>query len=449
MNHKMKGYELNVDGLVGTTHNYAGLGIGNVASIKNAHAIANPKQAALQGLEKMRFLHELGLKQAFFPPHLRPNLELLHNLGFTGDIPKQLKSACNFHPKLLAAVYSASSMWAANTATTSTSFDTLDGKVHFTVANLIKNLHRHHESQFAHKLLKMTFPDEKKFVHHKVLPRTSTFSDEGAANHSRLCKNHYEQGLNIFTYGSSALNNKKYYPKKFPARQTVEAQKIIAQNHQIKPRLSLFIQQNPYAIDMGVFHNDVIAVANEYLLLLHEKAFVNQKKVLADIVNMVDFEPYIIEIKEKDLSIQDAVDSYLFNSQIVTLPDNSMLLLAPIECEQNDNIKNIIHNWLNDSKNPIQKVQYFDLKQSMQNGGGPACLRLRVVLTPDELQSINQNMLLNDKVFQNLKEWIHKHYRDKLTDHDLLDPGLVDESFKALDELTQILKLGNIYSFQR
>lgn len=48
----MKVYELNMDGLVGPTHNYAGLAPGNIASLNYASVASNPQAAALQGLKK-------------------------------------------------------------------------------------------------------------------------------------------------------------------------------------------------------------------------------------------------------------------------------------------------------------------------------------------------------------------------------------------------------------
>ena len=85
----------------------------------------------------------------------------------------------------------------------------------------------------------------------------------------------------------------------------------------------------------------------------------------------------------------------------------------------------------------------------MRNGGGPACLRLRVVLTEQELARVNANFILDDQLFSRLNRWVDKHYRDELRASDLADPDLLDESRAALDELTQIMGIGSFYSFQR
>ncbi len=50
--------EINFDGIVGPSHNYAGLSLGNLASARNAGAVSRPRDAALQGLAK-----DLGVSQ--------------------------------------------------------------------------------------------------------------------------------------------------------------------------------------------------------------------------------------------------------------------------------------------------------------------------------------------------------------------------------------------------
>lgn len=447
-----KVYELNMDGLVGPTHHYAGLSEGNIASTSNALKTANPQAAALQGLEKMRLLFETGFKQALLLPQQRPNLELLHQLGFRGTPAQQLSKAKKEAPELLSAAYSASCMWTANAATVSASIDTADHKVHFTAANLISNLHRHQEADFSSHLLKTIFKNEDYFRHHPVLPRSSITGDEGAANHNRFCAKHGQEALYLYVYGKQALsrNPNQPHPLRFPARQTLEASSAIARSHQLNPDKVMFACQNPKVIDQGVFHNDVISVANESVFLVHEEAFVNQADLYKELQRRADFDLQIIEIKSKDLSIQDAVASYFFNSQLISLMDGSgMMLIAPSECETNPRVKSVIDSLLEDSANPINKVHYLDLKQSMQNGGGPACLRLRVALNEDELKAMHQGVIVDGDLLDKLQQWVLSHYRNELHAQDLDDPQLIDEGFRALDKLTQILDLGAIYPFQR
>lgn len=443
-------YELNLDGLVGPTHHYAGLAPGNIASTSNALNASNPKAAALQGLQKMRLLHQMGLKQGILPPHQRPNLALLHKLGFCGTPIQQITKAYHTAPELLSASYSASSMWTANAATVSASTDTKNNKIHFTAANLVSNLHRHQEADCSSHILKTIFSNPDFFEHHEVLPKSSITGDEGAANHNRLCAHHGASGINLFIYGKQAMNNNALAPKNYPARQTKEASMAIARLHQLNPEQVVFAQQNPNAIDKGVFHNDVISVANESVYLIHEEALYNQKAVLAQLREKATFPLHIIELSKDKMSIEDAVQTYLFNSQLLSLPNQKeMILIAPSECEQHARVKHCIDELISDSSNPIHAVHYLDLKQSMRNGGGPACLRLRVPLSQQELQAMHQGVLLDESLFHSLEQWVQKHYRDELIASDLIDPQLMNESFTALDELTQILKLGSIYPFQR
>ncbi|MFA5959757.1 MAG: N-succinylarginine dihydrolase [Tatlockia sp.] len=443
-------YELNLDGLVGPTHHYAGLSLGNLASTGNALKPANPKAAALQGIAKMRLLHSLGIKQGLLPPHQRPHFALLGQLGFSGNPAAQLKAAARDAPRLLSAAFSASSMWAANTATVSASLDTLDHRVHFTPANLVSNLHRHQESAFSAHLLQTLFSDPRFFCHHLALPACSITSDEGAANHSRLCERHNSKGVHLFVYGKSHYE-KGTEPRQFPARQTLEASQAIARAHGLPPQQVVFAQQNPKAIDAGVFHNDVIAVANESVLLLHEDAFVSQEAVLHALQEKSDFPMQCIIIPANRLSVAEAVSTYLFNSQLITLPEKNhqMALIAPIECQENSKVSALIDEIIASSTNPVSAVHYFDLKQSMQNGGGPACLRLRVPLSEIELQAMQQSILVTPTLLDKLENLVNKHYRDTLHFHDLASPLFVNECFTALDALSQVFQLGNIYPFQR
>lgn len=448
-------YEVNMDGLVGPSHHYAGLSAGNIASTSNALSTANPAAAAHQGIQKMRLLTQIGVKQAILPPHQRPNLHLLHQLGFTGTPNQQLNKVKRVDPHLLSACYSAASMWTANAATVSASLDTEDKRVHFTAANLVSNIHRQQEAAFSQQLLQAIFSDEHYFYHHPPLPPTLATSDEGAANHSRLCVNHHDKGTYLFVYGKRALPPGNLYPtpKHFPARQTLEASQAVARSHGLNNNQLVFACQNPDAIDQGVFHNDVIAVANESLILIHESAFLNQRDVLTEIQSKTDFSIQIIEVKNRHISIKDAVNSYLFNSQLITLPHHSqkkkMILIAPAECKSHAAIKVFIDDLIADDSNPLVEAYYLDLKQSMLNGGGPACLRLRVTLNENELAAMHRDILVNEKLLDILDIWVDKYYRTQLHANDLADPSLLDECFSALDELTSILGLGSIYPFQR
>jgi len=445
----MSGYELNIDGLVSPCHNYAGLAAGNLASAQHSGQIASPRAAALQGLEKMWQLHQLGIPQAVMPPPLRPHLPLLRSLGFDGHDTAVLRSAGQHAPELLAAAYSASSMWAANSATVSASADSQNRVVHFTPANLIGNLHRSIEAQENGHALGLIFNADKHFQHHSALPASRAFGDEGAANHTRLCPDHDQPGLTILTYGYTKAGTTKA-PKHFPARHSLEATEAIIRSHQLNPDDCFCVQQHPDSIDLGVFHNDVIAVGHRNLLLIHEQAWCDQPQQLQRLQQRwqhryPDIPLYIEEISTQALSVASAVSSYLFNSQLLTLTDGTMLLLAPEEVQRQPASRDVVDNLLA-ADNPLQQVLYMDLRQSMNNGGGPACLRLRVPLSTTELAAMHSGVKMSATLYQQLRHWIEQHYRDQLAPADLQDPLLMQEIQHALEALAPILKLPTLYT---
>lgn len=445
----MQHFEVNFDGLVGPTHNYAGLSYGNVASLNNAKATSSPKQAALQGLQKMKALSDLGMMQGVLAPQERPDIYALRRLGFSGSDANVLQQAYKQAPQIFLACCSASSMWTANAATVSPSADTANGKVHFTPANLTNKFHRSLEPTVTGNILKAIFSNDKHFQHHLHLPDNEHFGDEGAANHTRLCSDYGHAGVELFVYGRHAFDGSKPAPKKFPARHTLEACEAVARLHGLSDDGIVYIQQNPDIIDQGVFHNDVISVGNQNVLFYHQQAFFDTQAKLDEIQSKFGDQPlHFIRVNTDDVSVTEAVKTYLFNTQIITLPSGEMAIIAPTECEESDMVSRYLAN-LVEQGTPIKHVKYYDVKQSMQNGGGPACLRLRVALNDQELDAVNPNALINDSQFARLNQWVNKHYRDVLSVADLCDPQLLIESRTALDELTQIMKLGSVYPFQQ
>lgn len=441
--------EFNFDGLVGPTHNYAGLSFGNVASSSNIKSASNPKEAALQGLAKMRALAARGFGQALLPPQDRPNFKLLRQLGFTGTNAQMIASAARVSPVILACAYSASPMWTANAATVSPSADTADGRVHFTVANLNNKLHRSFEHTQTERALRAIFANEQHFSVHQALPATPAFGDEGAANHTRLCAQHGAAGVELFVYGRSEFDARIVGPKKFPARQTMEASQAVARLHGLKDAQTVFVQQNPDTIDQGVFHNDVIAVGSGNVLFYHQEAFVNEADSIArcrTAMQHVGAELCAIRVDTANVSVADAVSSYLFNSQLLAKPNGKMALLVPQECSENAAVAAYLKGLINDS-GAIDELLSFELRQSMRNGGGPACLRLRVALTEQQAQAMHQGVVFTETLYARLVTWVERHYRDTLAPDDLADPALAIEVQTALNELSEILNLPNLYEF--
>ncbi|KFC09652.1 succinylarginine dihydrolase [Trabulsiella guamensis ATCC 49490] len=441
----MNAWEVNFDGLVGLTHHYAGLSFGNEASTKHRFQVSNPQLAAKQGLLKMKALADAGYKQAVIPPQERPNVPLLRQLGFSGSDEQVIEKAAAQAPQLLSAVSSASSMWVANAATVAPSADTLDGRVHLTVANLNNKFHRASEAPTTEAVLRALLPDEHCFAIHSALPQVAMFGDEGAANHNRFGGAYGQPGVQMFVYGREEGGEQR--PSRYPARQTLEASQAVARLNQVNPQQVIFVQQNPAVIDKGVFHNDVIAVSNRQVLFCHQQAFVNQDALLSQLAARVPgFTP--IEVPASRVSVEEAVATYLFNSQLLSKADGSMMLVLPKESQSHEGVWRYLNDLLAQD-NPISELKVFDLRESMANGGGPACLRLRVVLNERELAAVNPAVLMNETLFTTLTDWVDRYYRDRLTQADLADPQLLREGREALDRLTQILKLGSVYPFQR
>ena len=441
----MNAWEVNFDGLPGLTHHYAGLSFGNEASTKHQYQVSNPQLAAKQGLLKMKALADAGFAQGVIPPQERPNVALLRQLGFSGRDEQVIAKAAVQTPELLSAASSASAMWVANAATVCPSADALDGKVHLTVANLSSLLHRASEAPTTEAILRAIFHDTDHFAVHGPLPSVAAWGDEGAANHNRLGRDYGLPGTQLFIYGRDTANGTS--PHRYPARQTRAASEAVARLNQLNPKQMIFAQQNPQVIDQGVFHNDVIAVSNRQVLFCHAEAFVHQTQLMQQLAERVPgYMP--IEVPAAKVTVAEAVATYLFNSQLLSKPDGSMMLVLPGEARENPRVWRYL-NELVAQDNPIDTLQVFDLRESMANGGGPACLRLRVVLNEAERQALNPAVMMNDTLFATLNDWVDCYYRDRLTVADLADPQLLQEGREALDRLTQILKLGSLYPFQR
>lgn len=445
----MSAIEANFDGLVGPTHNYAGLAEGNLASAKNAGNASAPRAGVLEGLAKAKRLADAGLVQGFLPPHERPFIPGLRALGFTGTDRQVWEAAFRRAPVLARNMASASPMWAANAAMVSPGADTADGRLHFSAANLLSTLHRSIEGPQTAQALRTIFPDDDHFAVHDPLPMQAAYADEGAANHVRLCADHGAPGVEILVYGRDAFES---WQARFPARQTKQACEAIARRHGLDPERTVIVRQSRAAIEAGAFHNDVVCVGNGRVLLFHELAFEDTEDTLDAIRAAAKglFDPVFVEVPEAEVPIGDAITSYIFNSQLLDWPgEDRMVLLAPKETEETPSTRHFCERMVT-GNGPIGRVDYADVRQSMRNGGGPACLRLRVVLTPAELKAVNPGVMLDDRLFAALTSWARAHYRESLSPVDLADPALIEESRTALDALTQIMGLGrDFYDFQR
>ncbi len=408
--------EINFDGIVGPSHNYAGLSLGNLAATKNAGATSYPRAAALQGIAKMRANLAMGLTQGFFLPLPRPNESWLQALAADDTID----------PALLAGAWSASSMWTANAATVSPAPDTADGKCHLTVANLVTMPHRSQEWPDTLAQLKLAFSDTEHFAVHGPVP--PCFGDEGAANHMRFAGNHGEPGLEVFVYGRPG--------GRFPARQHEQASQIVARSHGLDPEKVLFVEQSPEAIEAGAFHNDVVAVANESVLFTHQLAFADRQGTY-DAITAKCPVAQVIEVPADRVSLDDAITSYLFNAQLLTPPSGEMTLVVPEECRNNANV----WNWLQDmlaGNGPIRHVNVVDVRQSMANGGGPACLRLRVVADP---ATFDQRFMLDEEKAAMLEDVVKSYWPESIDPSQVGSDALARQVRAARSKLLQVLEI--------
>jgi len=411
--------EINFDGVVGPSHNYAGLSLGNLASTRNAGAVSLPRAAALEGIAKMRANLALGLVQGIFLPHPRPDRGWLAELGTTVE---------GADPILAANALSASAMWAANAATVSPAPDTADGKCHLTVANLRTMPHRSHEWPATLAQLRLAFAGPAFAVHAPVPP---AFGDEGAANHMRLSGAYGEPGVEIFVYGVSG--------GAFPARQHLEASKAIARLHRLDPDRTIFAEQSEAAIAAGAFHNDVVAVANERVLFAHEQAFADKDALVSACGRLVAGFEYV-EVAADDVSLEDAIRSYLFNAQLVTPPDGQPTLIVPSEARDTPTVWRWIERHIA-GNGPIRRVEVVDVRQSMANGGGPACLRLRVVADP---ATVDPRFMVDEAKLDRVAKVVAREWPEQIHIEELQQPPLIADIEHSRTALLETLDLGEL-----
>ena len=443
-----KSVEANFDGLIGPTHNYGGMSQGNLASARNAGDVSNPRDAALQGLEKMRMMVRAGLVQGVLPPQPRPDYVFLDDVGFGGTTADAIRNAARSAPPLLNAAFSASSMWTANAATVSPSADTADGRLHMTPANLSTMLHRSLEAPVTEEVLSEIFaggdedhPSGRVRVH-APLPGHADLSDEGAANHVRLCAEHGAAGVELFVHGREAGES----TVGFPARQTRLACETIARSHGLDPARTVHARQSRQAIEAGAFHNDVVCVGSLDTLFFHEQAFEDTHCVLEALRRAGEgrFELKPVMVPAAEVPLADAISSYLFNSQLLQLPgEDRLVLVAPTETRETSTTARYCEQ-LVAGNGPIGRVEFVDVRQSMRNGGGPACLRLRVVLTEEELAGVHPGVLLDEDAIDALQKVVRRHYRDELRPEDLADPDFADEALEAYEAIINTLDLTSL-----
>ena len=435
--------EVQFDGLPGPTHHFGGLSHGNLASTGHAGFRSRPRAAARQGLAKMRAVLALGVVQALLPPLMRPDLDFLRDCGFAGNERAMLLGAEAEAPRLLRWAQSSAAMWTANCATVAPGIDS-DGTTRLVVANLVATAHRQLEAAPRAAMLRRILRDVPAVAVIDALPALAALSDEGAANHCRLAAGeHGHPGVHLFVHGRAEGLAADRLPSRFPARQQRDASAAVARLLALPAPRVLHARQDPRAIDAGAFHTDVVMVADRDRALLHEHALVDHERVLAQLRALVPgLRAHVVAAS--DLALDDAVRSYLFNSQLLATPGGTVLV-APAQAGEGA-AGRVVRRLLDEGL--IDRALHLDLGESMANGGGPACLRLRVPLTAAQLAGVAPGVVLDEVKIAVLEGWVDRHYRETLSAEDLADPALLDEGRRAFDELTALLGLGALYRFQ-
>ena len=296
-------------------------------------------------------------------------------------------------------------------------------------ANLVTMPHRAQEWQDTQAQLAIAFGDEEHFtIHDAVLP---AFGDEGAANHMRFCEGHGAPGVEAFVWGRQG--------GKFPARQHEQASRAIARLHGLDPDKCVFIEQNPEAIEAGAFHNDVVSVANERVLFTHERAFADQKGAY-EAIRAAFPALEVVEVPESAVSLEEAIRTYLFNAQLLTLPSGEMALVVPSECQESASVWAYCESMLA-GNGPIRKVIPVDVRQSMANGGGPACLRLRVVADP---ATVDPRFMLDDAKADRIEAVIAEMWPETIDPADIGTEKLAHRVIEAREALLTVLSLDTL-----
>ena len=183
------------------------------------------------------------------------------------------------------------------------------------------------------------------------------------------------------------------------------------------------------------------------LMVVHEQSFIpeHQEQVRRYLTERNDVQYY--EVKQDELSVADAVSTYLFNSELLETAPGKFTLIAPSECSNHAGVARVVERL--QGQGALDTVHYLDVRESMRNGGGPACLRLRVVLTPEQERAMHQGVVYNPEMHNRLAGWVTTHYRDRLVFDDLRDPELVRELDRAYNELEGLLDMKGLYDGYR
>ena len=435
------------EGLVGPQHLFGGLSLGNLASMNHAEIPSSPRAAALESLSKMEILLDRDIPVAVYLPQPRLCWRSLRRLGFHGSKEELLAQASKTeHSIWLRRCSSSSNMWAANAATIIPSNDSLDEQTHIIIANLSAMYHRSIEAPYTTAYFEEVFASHRDIQIHEALAAHSELGDEGAANHTRLSID--STFLHLFAYGklTDTVGTTTSKSKPFPARQAFEASSAVARLGQLKEDNALFLKQSEYGIRSGAFHTDVLAVGAAHVFLMHEAAFEDLDSSIQKIKAKLP-ELHIVCATEKELPIKNAVAAYPFNSQLIKISEKQFLLIAPEESETDPFCRRFLERCQHDLAQKAQidlELIYTSLKQSMSNGGGPACLRLRLLLPEKTIEKLKNTVLLDHSKLAQLRQIVQNRYPSRFTIAQLSDALVHDYNAETIDEICSLFAVNSL-----
>jgi len=209
--------------------------------------------------------------------------------------------------------------------------------------------------------------------------------------------------------------------------------------HGLLPERTVFVEQNPVAIDAGAFHNDVLAVANEGVVFAHELAFADRQGAY-DAIRQAFPALQVLEVPDSAVSLAEAIKTYLFNAQLLSTGEDGMTLIVPEECRKSASVWSWCEQMVA-GNGPIRHVIPVNLRQSMANGGGPACLRLRVVADP---RTVDPRFLLDEATAELLESIIAANWPEQIDPADLGSEALARSVTMARKALLMALDLGEL-----
>jgi len=114
-----------------------------------------------------------------------------------------------------------------------------------------------------------------------------------------------------------------------------------------------------------------------------------------------------------------------------------MTLVVPSECQDNQPVWNWLQQMLA-GNGPIRHVKVVDVRQSMANGGGPACLRLRVVADP---ATVDPRFMLDDAKAEAMEKVVAEFWPEQINPADIGSESLAATIRTARAQMLDLLGL--------